>query len=299
MKISQIMLAAILMVALVFSSCQQKAGQQKSVESETPGADEFREKLLSINPALRDPSVVMVVMEMAGADYIEGLVVPMENVDYYARNETQAALTLGVYTVDIAYLASYGKTEAAIVKYERARKLATTIGLQSSFEQKMFEDYITAGAHPDSLRKHLTLTAENIDRELTKGERARHVTLFVTGEFIEKMYIMTQVIKRYPTDFPEDVRNQLLRNLMIAVADQEESLDNLIDLLNQIREEGEGEKFMAEMNKLKQVYVEANFKEMIANWTPDTKGDGNYLKRITLQIEKLRADITATSAPGE
>ena len=144
------------------------------------------------------------------------------------------------------------------------------------------------------MRKHLTLTAENVDRELTLDEKARSVTLYITGEFIEKMYIGTKVIKRYPTDLPEDVRSQLLRHLMIAVTDQEEPLDNLIELLNQIRKEEEGERFMAEMNKLKQVYVEANFKEIIANWTPDSKPTGDYLPRIAEQIELLRESLVAT-----
>jgi hypothetical protein len=294
MKIHRILLAATLMVAMVLSSCQQKAGQQKSSDATAPETDEFAETVISINPGLRDPSTMMVALEMAGADYMEGLVVPMENVDFYARDETHAAIALGIYTVDIAYLVTYNKTEEAIVKYERARKLANTIGLESSYEQRIFEDYITSGANPDSLRKHLTLTAENVDRELTLDEKARSVTLYITGEFIEKMYIGTQVIKRYPTDLPEDVRSQLLRHLMIAVTDQEAPLDNLIELLNQIRKEEEGERFMAEMNKLKQVYVEANFKEMIANWTPDSKPTGDYLPRITEQIELLRESLVAT-----
>ncbi len=293
MKIYRILLAATLMVAMVLSSCQQKAGQQKSSDATAPETDEFAETVISINPGLRDPSKIMIALDMAGADYMEGLVNPMENVDFYARDETQAALMLGVYTVDMAYLVTYSKTEQAIIKYERARKLASTIGLESSYEQRIFEDYIAAGAHPDSLRKHLTLTAENVDRELTNADKARSVTLYITGEFIEKMYIGTQVIKRYPTDLPDDVRGQLLRHLMIAIADQEVPLDNLIELLNQIRKEEEGERFMAEMNKLKQVYVEANFKEMIANWTPDTKPTGEYLPRITEQIEVLRESLVA------
>lgn len=293
MKITRILLAATLVVALVLSSCQQKSGQQKSSDSATAGSDQFSETLISINPGLRDPSLIMVALELAGADYMEGLVVPMENVEMYARDEAQAALALGIYTVDIAYLATYKKTEAAITKYERARKLATTIGLQSSYEQGMFEDYIAAGGNPDSLRRHLTITAENVDKALSMSEKARHATLYVTGEFIEKMYIATQVIKRYPTDLPQDTRSQLLRHLMVAVADQEEPLDNLIDLLEQIRDEGEGEKFMSEMNKLKQVYVEANFKEMIRNWTPQTQASGEYLGRITVQIDELRNWLVA------
>jgi len=284
------------MVALVFTSCKQKDGENKTAGSESDGTEELRETLISINPALRDPSIMMVALEMADAGYIEGLIVPMENVEYYSRDEAQAALTLGIYTVDIAYLATYGKKEAALIKYERARKLSKAIGLQSSYEKGLFEDYMAAGANPDSLRKSMSITAENVDAELTQAQRSRHVILYFTGEFIEKMYILTQVIAQYPDDLPPDVINQLLRQLYIAVAEQEEPLDNLIELLNQIREEDEGEKFMAEMNKLKQVYVEANFKEMIANWTPQTVATGDYIGKITKQVEGMRTDLVEVPA---
>ena len=83
---------------------------------------------------------------------------------------------------------------------------------------------------------------------------------------------------------------------MVAVTDQEKPLDDLISLLDQIREEDEGERFMAEMNKLKQVYEEANFKEMIANWTPQTRPSGEYLEKITNQVEALRNSLVSTEA---
>jgi hypothetical protein len=291
MKITRILFSTAIMVAVLFTSCQQKAGQQKTAQSDEP--DEFAQKLENINPGLRDPSVVMVVLDMAGAEYIDGLVVPMENVDAYAKDPAQAALALGVYTVDIAYLASYNKRDQALIKYERARKLAAAICLVSSFEEGMFERYVTAGADPDTLRRNMTMTARNIDKEMSQGELARHSTLFVTGEFIEKMYVLTQVIEQYPDDFPEEVRSQLLRHLMMALVEQEEALNDLIELLDQIREEGEGEEFMAEMNALKQVYDEANFPEMIANWTPQSTGGGEYLARITDQVDRLRTRIVS------
>jgi len=292
MKITRILFSTAIMVVLLFTSCQQKAGQQKSSQSDEP--DEFAQKLENINPGLKDPSVVMVVLDMAGAEYIDGLVVPMENVDAYAKDQAQAALALGVYTVDIAYLASYGKTDEALIKYERSRKLATAIGLVSSYEEGMFERYVQTGADPDTLRRQLTLTASNINEEMSQGELARLGTLFVTGEFIEKMYVLTQVIEKYPDDLPEEVRSQLLRHLMMAIVEQEEALNDLIGLLEQIREEGEGEKFMAEMNTLKQIYDEANFPEMIANWKPQTTAGGEYLARISDQVERLRNGIVST-----
>ena len=90
MKITRILFSTAIMVALLFSSCQQqKAGQQRSVQSDEP--DEFEQKLQNINPGLEDPTIVMAALDMAGAEYIDGLVVPMENVDYYAEDEAQAA----------------------------------------------------------------------------------------------------------------------------------------------------------------------------------------------------------------
>jgi len=128
---------------------------------------------------------------------------------------------------------------------------------------------------------------------MSQAERARHAVLFVTGEFVEKMYILTQVIDQYLDDFPQEVRSQSLRHLMIGVVEQEDPLNDLIDLLNQIREEDEGEEFMAEMNALKQIYDEANFKEMIANWTPQTTVGGEYLGRITEKVAKIRERIVS------
>ncbi len=292
MKITRILFSTAIMVAILFTSCQQKAGQQKTTQ--TDDTDEFDEKLQNINPGLEDPTIVMTTLDMAGAEYIDGLVVPMENVDYYAQNEAYAALALGVYTVDIAYLVSYNKNDEALIKYERARKLAAAIGLVSSYEEGMFERYVTAGADPDTLRQRLTMTARNVNREMSQTENSRHSVLFVTGEFVEKMYVLTQVIDQYPDDFPAEVRAQLLRHLIIGLVEQEKPLNDLIDLLNQIRDEDEGEEFMAEMNALKQIYDEANFKEMIANWTPQSTAGGEYLPRIIDKVSKIRERIVST-----
>ena len=198
------------------------------------------------------------------------------------------------FLVIFAIIVSYNKTDEALIKYERARKLAGAIGIVSSFEEMAFRRYATAGADPDTLRRNLTMTAHNIDLEMSEGERARQAVLFVTGEFIEKMYILTQVIEQYPDDFPLDVRSQLTRHLLVAIVEQEQPLNDLIDLLEQIREEDEGEQFMAEMKDLKAIYTEANFKEMIASWTPQTVPTGEYLAQITEQIDRLRTRITAT-----
>ena len=297
MKITKNILLAAILLAFVASSCQQKTGKQQDQKTVAMDSDEFREKLLSINPGLKDPSGMMIVLEMAGADYIDGLVLPHENVDFYTQRPGLAALNLGVYTVDIAYLVAYGKKEQALVKYERARKLANSIGLTNQYEDAIFERYRDQSADEEALLQALTMTANNVQEEMSEGEYARHVTLFVTGEFIEKMFIATQVIRRYPDDLPPDARMQILRQLMIIIAEQEKPLDDLIGLLDQIRDEGEGERFMAEMNQLNSIYEAADFKTFISEYKPGDEytGDRDYLNEITNQVERLANYITSTS----
>jgi hypothetical protein len=187
---------------------------------------------------------------------------------------------------------SYEKREEALVTYERARKLAATIGFQSAFEQGAFERYKEMAIHPDTLMKNLTMSSENLDKEMSSGENLRHHTLYVTGEFFEKMYIATQVVKQYPTDLPEDVRLLLLREIIIGIAQQETALDELIGILTPYAEKERGKKFLDDLNALKGIYKEANFKEYVKNYQPGQEAtDRGYLTQITDKVEQIRNEI--------
>lgn len=287
-----------LLIALLFTgicvSCSQKAGKPQPAESDTQ-LDEFTQKLSTINPGLKDPAQVSILLDMAGAEYIPGLVNPLENVDYYAEDPALAALNLGVYAVDIGYLVSYEKREEALVTYERARKLAAAIGFQSAFEHGAFERYKEMAIHPDTLLKNLTISSENLDKEMTAGENLRYHALYVTGEFFEKMYIATQVVNQYPTDLPEDVRLLLLREIIIVIAQQETALDELIGILTPYAEKERGKKFLDDLNALKGIYKEANFKEYVKSFQPGQEAtDRGYLTQITDKVEQIRNEIIAT-----
>ena len=295
MKINHKWLLVALLFAGISFSCSQKAGKQQSTESDTQ-LDEFSQKLSTINPGLKDPAQVTILLDMAGAEFIPGLVNPLENVDYYAGDPALAALNLGVYSVDIAYLVSYEKREEALVTYERARKLAASIGFQSAFEHGTFERYKEMAIHPDTLMKNLTMSAENLDKEMSSGENLQNHTLYVTGEFFEKMYIATQVVKQYPTDLPEDVRLLLLREIIIGIAQQEKALDELIEILSGLVQKERGQKFLTELNALKAIYKEANFTEYVKSFQPGQEAtDRGYLTQITDKVEQIRNEIIATA----
>ena len=287
-----------LLIALMFTgiciSCSQKAGKQQPTESDAQ-LDEFTEQLSTINPGLKNPAQITILLDMAGAEYIPGLVNPIENVDYYAGDPALAALNLGVYAVDIGYLVSYEKREEALVTYERARKLAASIGFQSTFEHGAFERYKEMAIHPDTLLRNLTMSTENLDKEMSSGENFQKHTLFVTGEFFEKMYIATQVVKQYPTDLPEDVRLLLLREIIMGIAHQEKALDELIGILSSFVQQERGQKFLNELNALKAIYKEANFTEYVKSFQPGQEAtDRGYLTQITDKVEQIRNEIIGT-----
>lgn len=291
MKINYNWLLIVLMLAGITVSCSQKSGKPQPAESDTQ-LDEFNAKLSNINPGLKDPAKVTALLELAGADYVPRLVNPLENVDQYTGDPDLAALNLGIYAVDIGYLVTYEKREAALVTYERARKLADVIGFQSAFEQGAFERYKELAIHPDTLMKNLTMSSENLDKEMTTDENKRYHALFVTGEFFEKMYIATQVVKQYPTDLPEDTRLLLLREIIIVIAHQEKALDELIGILSNYVKAERGEKFLADLNALKAIYTEADFQEYVKNFQPgDEATNRGYLTQITDQVEQIRNEI--------
>jgi len=82
-------------------------------------------------------------------------------------------------------------------------------------------------------------------------ELLRLSTLFATGEFIEKLHLTTSLLVNADK---EDL--DYYWTIMILVFQQEKALDNLILLLEQIRGDEEGERFMAMMNDLKLIYTE-------------------------------------------
>jgi hypothetical protein len=291
MKINHNWLLITILFTGICVSCSQKAGKQQPAESDTQ-LDEFSAKLRNINPGLKDPARVAALLDLAGADYIPGLINPHENVDQYAGDPDLAALNLGVYAVDIGYLVTYEKREEALVTYERARKLASTIGFQSAFELGAFERYKEMAIHPDTLLKNLTISSENLDKEMTSGEKQRYHALYVTGEFFEKIYIATQVVKQYPTDLPEDVRRLLLREIIIVIAQQETALDELIGILSNFVKAERGQKFLTDLNALKTIYKEADFQEYVKNFQPgDEATNRGYLTQITDKVEQIRNEI--------
>ncbi len=234
----------------------KEAGSQDSGNSYQ---QQYLRMLEEINPGLKDPSAIVTLIEMTGAEFIPELVNNSGNDPQYLADSSRTAINLGVYTVDLVYLLTYDQDEKADILIDKARLLADRIGVGHLYDHGMYWRYRAAGVPSDTLITYFSRAAEEMEHQYMETGLLRLYTLFATGEFIEKLHITTSLLIEADR---EDLDHYW--TIMMLVFQQEKALDNLILLLEHVRGNEEGERFMAMMKDMKQIFMELNFKDEMA-----------------------------------
>ncbi len=282
---ARIILLVFVSLAITACSSREKGDSRKKI-SDKLFEHEFQRRLDNINPGLQDPAMVITLIEMCGAEFLDDLVNTHEHDSLYLLDSALSALNLGVYTVDIAYLVTYYKDEEALDQLAKARALANGIGAGYLFDHGMFQRYRTLGIPQDSLLMVLRKAAEQLEHDFTLMELKRIRTLFVTGEFIEKLHLTTRLFIQADK---ENADNYL--NLMLLLLFQEKSLGQLINLLDQIRRSEEGERFMAMMNDLRLIFMELNRSDELADINTSNITENQIFQDLVAQIALIRNQI--------
>ncbi len=285
----------ITLFTVLFSACngrkEQESGKQESGMGE-PGKlhqQQFIKKLETVNPGLKDPSGIVQLIKLTGAGFIPDLVNDSGMDSYYMEDSSRAAINLGVYTVDLVYLLTYDQDEKADLFLEKARLIAERIGAGHLYDHGMYKRYRSAGVPSDTLIKYFSKSAESLEHEFREIELLRISTLFATGEFIEKLHFTTSLL--FHAD-KEDLDHYW--TIMILVFQQEKALDNLILLLEQIRGDEEGERFMAMMKDLKQLYTELNSSNEMAGINTHNITDNQVFIDLVDHLRRVRNFIIQT-----
>ena len=279
----------ILLILAICAGSFYSCGSKKEGESSTteePGKlyqHEFRRKLELINPGLRDPSAIISLLESTGAEFLPDLVNDAGLDSIYLQDSALAAINLGIYTVDLVYLLAYEKDEKADIQLDRARVLADKIGAAHLYDHGIYKRYRQAGIHPDTLIIHLSKAAEQMEHEFDSLELLRLSTLFATGEFIEKLHLTSSLLIH-----AEEQEKDYYWTIMLVVFQQEKALDHLILLLDQIREQEEGDRFMAMMNDLKLIFMEMTDPEEMSGINTQNIAEKQVFKDMVEQLQYIR-----------
>ncbi len=275
-----------ILVMLVTACRNREKGETAGGLSVEQNEHEFKRKLEQVNPGLRDPAAVIELIKMTGATFQDDLVNTLAHESIYLLDSALSALNLGIYTVDIAYLVTYERDEAVELQLKKARALAKNIGAGHLYDHGMYRRYQVAGVPKDILIMLLKHAAEQLEHDLSRMELMRIYTLFATGEFIEKLHLTTQLL------IHADHENEgSYLSLMLLLFHQENSLRQLVSLLDQVRREEEGERFMAMLSDLQLIFMELNTPDELAGISTSNITENQIFKDLVEQVARIRNQI--------
>lgn len=293
MKLQQPLLGLFMaMIILGLASCS-KSGEDKS-----QNAQEFDDAQSSMEDQMEEfkippPSEIPYLLQASGAPFNSGLVNSRDKVDQYTAQNDKAALNLGIYAADIGYLTSYDQTQQAIDYLAACKTLSDDLGLIGTFDAELLERFESNISNKDSLTHLLDETMKESRKYLQDASRRQLSSLVMAGSFIEGLHIATGLIKSYPKDIlPEDNRNLVLTPIMRVVLDQENSVSEMIRMLESAEKTETVDAIRADLKTLEETYQKLNIDEQIKNNRADLVLSDKNLEGITNVVEKIRSRVT-------
>jgi hypothetical protein len=290
MYLKSIVLVALL--AVVACSPQKKEKEESNSEAFEKAQEEVKEKISGVVKEMPAPSEIPFLLMETGADLDESLIHDLNKVSNYSSNNNEAAVNLGIYATDVAYLSAYEKSQKAMDYMTQVRPLADQLALSGSFDPKTIERFESNLANTDSLAMIVNEAINNADDHLRKTERPKVAALLLAGSFIEGLYIATALVENYPTELPDNARKLILIPLVDVIIKQEEPLIDLIQLLESVEQDEYTSTMIKDLKVLKEEYKKLNVQQLMDEGKGAELLEDETLDNITNQMGKIRDDVT-------
>jgi len=185
-----------------------------------------------LDMAIRDiPNPVEVTSDVSksGAGYRKEILNSPPDANNYTTN-LKKALNLGVYLADLSYACAYGQSQDAGAYLQASKKLADNLGIIGAFDKAIIQQFEANLGNTDTLMSVINIAYKQVDKFLRSNERVSAAALVLTGGWVEGLYITTQIIGGKG----KNAENNILYK---RVGMQKLSLTNLLELLNQYKED--------------------------------------------------------------
>jgi len=291
----KIMVFVILSTALI--ACKNKSVQQNASQ-----ADEFKsftEKAEKINMNVRTPTDIMYMLEISMVEFMPELINDPNNSEKYLSNEVLAAANMGVYLVDGLYQYSSKEFNNGYYSMMAAKNLATKLGMGPSFDKMILERYSELNPSVDSFLVKLNESIIASETVLKAKERMRLFAGLIGGNYIEKQYILFNLIFKYNVDLPETAKLIALREILYATRIQMNKLPDLITLIESIKKETDSGIILNELKAIEAIRQQKVLPEDISQITPQQIFENPKLLAMFEKIKEVRSMIVAVPAPEQ
>ncbi len=189
--------------------------------------------------------------------------------------EFYKAINLGIYGTDLSIANTFEETQESLVFLKCVNSLASTIGVSGAFDQKMFDRMEANKSNKDSTLEIITGAFKKSDEILKNDGRMATSAIILAGSWIEGLYVGCNIANTLNTE-----------SLVKAIFKQQESLKNLIILLEASNLEESAQFLVLDLKK-----IQFAFKAQ----ENATKIDKNAIKDITEKISALRSKLVSGS----
>ncbi len=260
------------LVVLNWACRNQTAKDELAIEADTTQLPTTSKEQLSAQNVFNAMPGKQQITELITANQIE------YNVDYVNdpinvtnyNLENKRAVNLGIYGTDLIIASTFDQTQETMSFLKSVNSLAANLGVSAAFNQNMMDRLEANKENRDSTLEIVAGAFKKADTWLKENNRPATSALIVCGTWIEALYVAAR--------YTEPNNN---KKLMAAVLAQQESLNNLIELLNTSQQTTDIKDMKTAFENLKKEFDKAASTEDI---------DKNLvMKTISSQINTLRS----------
>jgi hypothetical protein len=244
------------MMMVFFSTCQE------STSTKNDKLVEFQKKAKEVLNKPTKPSKITDLLELSGARLMPELVNEPANWEKYTKNEIKAAANLGVYLADAIYQYAYDSVKLAYNSAIAGKSIAEHIGIgEDVFMDFIGDRYRNVGGQNDSLFFVLDSALIHAESSLNADERFEILSAVFIGNYIEKQYIISNIIFNYPVELPKESKLLLLREMLIVKSNSLHRLDFIIELMEKAYADIEKGELYNEIKELRNLHKANMFSE--------------------------------------
>ena len=182
----------------------------------------------------------------AGVKFDKASVNDLANEANYTT-ESKQALNFGVYSVDLGYLSAYDKKQEILKSFKTVRKLAESLNAIESFEKVAGANFESKMSNKDTLMKIADDVYYESYNHIKGSNRLLIATQIVCGSWIESQNFALQGLMNYD-------RNAKTEFLYNKIYEQRTHLENLLNVMNQFKDNEEMKPLIADYENLKAEY---------------------------------------------
>ena len=263
----------IICAALLLASCG--SGGKKNTTAVTVDSAELEQDIFKdishakqIFYSLPSPLESAMLIKSAGATFNDKILNPLTNANKYTNNKTMS-LNLGIYITDLSYASMFDQAQMTIKYMEVSRKMADGLGITEAIDQNTINRLEENINNRDVILDIISESFMSSTAFLKENDRQPLATISLVGGWIEGLYLATQLVGDGPIE-----GNKIVNRIV----DQKLSLDMVIKLLENNKENKDVNEITAQIQDLKKVYDKVIIKSSKIQAVVDEKSNETTLK---------------------